>query len=709
MKKISIFIIAVFCAAVVISAPITQTLCDFRDRGIRIERRQVQTAVTPSGALKLTFKTGQEKWPGITISPPGGKWNISQYSQITLAVFNPGTEPIDIAMRVDNPGANGIYHCLQKSVTVAPGERKNLKIPYSKMKIPLFGMSGYPAEIGGMPTSRSIDPQNVTAVLIFMSEPTKDQTIEVEKLFCSGKPLSTSAHLNAQNFFPFIDKYGQYIHREWPGKIHDDNELARSATIEKQDLVEHPGPRNWNQWGGWLDGPQLKATGFFRTEKVDGQWFLVDPSGKLFFSNGITGVSNSAPTAIDDREYWYQGLPSKQDPVFKSCYDINRFSIPIYHYYKKTPITFDFAKANIIRKYGSNWQEKNADLIHTRFRSWGINTIGNWSDPMIYLKRRTPYFATLWATGGPKIEGSAGYWGKFVDIFSPEFRSAIERSLLKNSETINDPWCIGYFVDNEITWGNDISLAVAALISPSVQPAKKILIADLKAKYGTIEKLNQAWNTSFSDWENLAENRRLLTDDCLARARADLKVFYRKCVENYFRTIRDVLKKHAPHQLYAGCRFAGRAENEVVVEVAGQYCDIVSYNVYNPDIANFKPTAAIDKPLIIGEFHFGALDRGLFSPGFNQVVDQNARAEAYRNYLTAVLRHPAFVGCHWFKYKDSPTTGRPLDGECHQIGFVDVADTPYTETIAASREIGAIMYDFRQQAAPGKQNSTEKK
>jgi hypothetical protein len=56
------------------------------------------------------------------------------------------------------------------------------------------------------------------------------------------------------------------------------------------------------------------------------------------------------------------------------------------------------------------------------------------------------------------------------------------------------------------------------------------------------------------------------------------------------------------------------------------------------------------------------------------------------------LHHPQIVGTHWFQYQDEPTTGRSYDGENYQIGFVDVADTPYAETIAASRRIGASLY-----------------
>ena len=102
-----------------------------------------------------------------------------------------------------------------------------------------------------------------------------------------------------------------------------------------------------------------------------------------------------------------------------------------------------------------------------------------------------------------------------------------------------------------------------------------------------------------------------------------------------------------------------------------------------------------DKPYIIGEFHFGALDRGMFHTGLVSVEDQNERAQAFTDYVSDCLAHPNIVGCHWFQYTDSPTTGRSFDGENYQIGFTDVCDTPYPELIKASRAIGEKLYQAR--------------
>jgi len=187
-------------------------------------------------------------------------------------------------------------------------------------------------------------------------------------------------------------------------------------------------------------------------------------------------------------------------------------------------------------------------------------------------------------------------------------------------------------------------------------------------------------------WDALLASR---TAPDLGKARADLTAFYTKSAETYFRTVRDAIKAVAPNQLYLGCRFAW--VNDLADRAAGKYCDVISYNLYQRNIADFKNPSS-DKPLIIGEFHFGALDRGLFHTGLVPEENQAARAQAYRDYVLGALKHPQFVGTHWFQWMDEPTTGRAYDEENYQIGFVDVADTPYRETIGASREVGTRLY-----------------
>jgi hypothetical protein len=100
---------------------------------------------------------------------------------------------------------------------------------------------------------------------------------------------------------------------------------------------------------------------------------------------------------------------------------------------------------------------------------------------------------------------------------------------------------------------------------------------------------------------------------------------------------------------------------------------------------------------MIGEFHFGALDRGLLHTGLRSVLDQSQRGEIYASYVRGAMANPFMVGTHWFQYGDQPLTGRG-DGENYQIGLIDVCDRPYVETTEACRGVGYKMYEYRMAA-----------
>ena len=58
----------------------------------------------------------------------------------------------------------------------------------------------------------------------------------------------------------------------------------------------------------------LRGTGFFRVEKLDGRWIMVDPHGHPFFSTGMDLVGykqGSFGTDVNRREYLFQRLPAR--------------------------------------------------------------------------------------------------------------------------------------------------------------------------------------------------------------------------------------------------------------------------------------------------------------------------------------------------------------------------------------------------------------
>ena len=108
--------------------------------------------------------------------------------------------------------------------------------------------------------------------------------------------------------------------------------------------------------------------------------------------------------------------------------------------------------------------------------------------------------------------------------------------------------------------------------------------------------------------------------------------------------------------------------------------------------------ADVDRPIVIGEFHCGALDRGVLNGTLVPCKDQKERAAVIKQYLVSAITHPRFIGAHWHHLSDEPTFGR-FDGEAMQNGWTDVCDTPYPETVEAIRWVGDNMYRLRWEAS----------
>lgn len=646
----------------------------------------------PAEFVKLELHKGAS-WPGMTLQLADNEaWNLDQFGRIVCEVKNLGRAEVTLYCRVDDdPSADGSKHCTTTSVTVPAGETRQLVSPLQRL-LPkeisdqLIGMRGNPPEFG---QSNGLNLAHICGIVFFMNNPPEDAAFAIGPVVAEGEQAPIPSAEILENLFPLVDPLGQYRHRDWPGKLASEADFPKRIEAEKADIAAHPGPAERDRFGGWNTGPQLEATGFFRVEKVNGKWWFVDPEGHLFWSHGVdcVGTSNGV-TPITNREKYFENLPQRNDPVFGKFFGVTgRAPVGYYKDFEKYDY-YNQTEANLRCKYGENWRTIHAELAHQRLRSWGLNTIGNWSDSRIYGLGQTPYVATV---GGysPPIAGSEGYWGKFPDPFHADFSTSLENSL-KSLQTTDDPNCIGYFVHNELSWGgSEYDLAEAALASPADQPAKIAFLNDLKMKYNTIEQLNTAWGTTYATWDALAESREKPER---TKAREDLLAFTTRIAETYFEKCQKAVKNAAPNQLYLGCRFAWCYDRAILA--SAKYCDVVSFNKYQNSLADLKLPEGVDKPIIIGEFHFGALDRGMFHTGLVPTKNQLDRADHYRKYVESGLQHPNIIGTHWFQYADQATTGR-FDGENYQIGFIDIVDTPYPELIEAARQIGDEMYAIR--------------
>ncbi len=628
----------------------------------------------------------------VTLKAPGGQWDVSDNRYVSVDLHNAGAEEALVFVEVDSAGADAWSNRNDIATVLLPGERKTVKALIVRLPLgpdsalgryfasPTGTVGGeYHSGMLGLPGGftwhwNRIDPSQVTQVVVWVPYPKGGEIVEIHGVAAEGEyDPPTEAELQ-HGFAPFVDGFGQYHHNEWPGKVHSAEDLAAARETEDRDLAAHVGPAERNQYGGWAAGPQLEATGFFHPVKHEGKWWLVDPEGRLFWSHGIDCVGfDWGTTRIAGREHYFAELPEPDSPLaaFYRAGDGERRG-------------YRFGQANLRRKYGEGWRTAAADLVHRRLRSWGMNTIANWSSPEIYLKRKTPYAVAVHYESR-NIEGNR----KLPDPFDPGFREALRTRLRQAEESADDPWCLGYFVDNELNWQRDAEAALLVAQAPADQAAKQELLKDLRGKHGDVGSLNAAWGTNHASWESLLQCREAPDKE---RAHEDLAAFFERMAEEYFRTCREEVKAAAPNTLYLGCRIHN--PNPRVVRVAARYCDVVSFNCYRYDVRTFDLPEGLDVPIIIGEWHFGALDRGPLHPGLRHVQDQEERAVLYKSYVRSALDHPLIVGTHWFQYTDQATTGRD-DGENCQNGFVDICDKPYEETVQACREVGYAMYEYR--------------
>ena len=684
-------------------------------------------AVSPQDGARLSFGNGAMRVeagaptrnPGFKLS---GSWDLSGCDRVEVEIENGGKEEYLLRLR-NKGGAPGVPGCKVYALKTKGEERETLCADWLFHTTPT-NLDAIAAHIkpvrtwafpyaSGLPweafvTRRvkpdapgSLDLRDVREVSMYLRKPARACSWSVRRIVAKdARPLASReaqewTALTEKEFFPFIDRYGQFIHKEWPDKVHSDADFAVQREKEAKDLAVHPGPGGWDKWGGWKDGPQFEKTGGFYTRKVNGKWWIVDPDGHLWWSHGpvrVTPSSGITPlaTPAGDRRHWFAELPARDEPLLGAFYETRDELLWPHHLKRGIDQVYDFSAANIRRKYGENWFEIWADLAHRRLRSWSCNTMANSSDSRICLMDRTPY-TERYEIHSRVIEGHTGGWWAFCDPFDPSFREEAKRMTEVYRAEFEDPWCIGFFVDNEHNWGMPCTMAMAVLKSSADQTAKGVFRERLMSKYGEIGKLNERWGTSYAGWDAFMADK--AGPDASGGAQEDLEAFSAEIADNYYRIIREEMKRANPRKLYLGCRWAGRPP-AFTVKAAAKYCDVLSYNIYSKDVRSFMLPDGIDAPVLIGEFHFGALDRGPFCPGLILLRDQCLRADTYKNYVRSAVEHPQIVGAHWHQLSDQPTSGR-FDGENMQVGWTDICDTPYWETVAAVREIGAAMYGLR--------------
>lgn len=382
------------------------------------------------------------------------------------------------------------------------------------------------------------------------------------------------------------------------------DEGSNNGTYDADLLLDHANQDTRSSYGGWSEFGTSTATGYFRVEKdCDDTWHIIDPEGYYFYSAGINSVSDEASLSIPN----------------------------------------------------------DIEVL-------GINTMGSWSDENISGMAYCPRFNVLnrFKNTDPEYQDLYNNM-EILPVFEPAFVTFCE-DVAQNELTpyINDPWVLGYFLDNELLFHKDQLVASLGLDTDNAQ----YIAADtwMIDRYGSGYSMASITTADENDYRGYV-------------------------AETYFSIVAPAFKAEDPNHMLLGTRFhAGVKDIPQIFAAASTYLDIISVNYYG----DFEPIEGKmemwmdegERPFMITEYYTKGNDVGLPNldgAGWN-VPTQEDRIRWFQNWTIKLLRNKGNVGAHWFRFIDNNESNK---------GLYSVGLTRYDDLANAMEKMYSSIYSLR--------------
>ncbi len=600
-------------------------------------------------------------------------WSDARYLVLELFGRNDYSGMITIRFYRESGAREAGSLWLSSLMGILPCVRTKILFPLSHLDAQQIFIDRSPRQLKGTVSGNRMDAEEISKVVLHfgpVQEPYFTPAFELSSVSLSN--FEPEPYPALQD--PVVDRLGQWKMKEWDGKVKNEEELVAKNLALKDSVRQASCPDSWSRYGGWKE-KKFSGTGFFRTHHDGSRWWLVDPEGYAFLSTGVDciGPGSGGPVrGIEDLFEWLPGEGEKEFPALDPGNDRGR--------------QMDFYEANMIRVYGDCWKEAWQEVTAGMMREFRINTVGNWSDLEFARAMKIPYVLPM--RGFPSTETIV--YRDFPDVFSREYRDNAAAFAAQLEVYKKDPYLIGYFLLNEPHWAFGYhNLAYEMFRTGQDSETKRAFIQWITDRYHhNIDSLNVAWQTDLEQFGQLSGM--VLKSPPSTMAESDFKLFSEIMVKRYIDIPCDAVERVDNNHLNLGMRYAWISSD--LLYKAGERFDVFSINGY----ANVPPpTEEISrrsgKPVIIGEFHHGAVDRGLPATGIRGVLNQEERALAFRTYMENGFARPELVGMHYFQWIDQPFSGR-FDGENYNIGIVTITNLPYPELTRAMKITNERIY-----------------
>ncbi|MEM9646601.1 MAG: hypothetical protein AAF989_16540, partial [Planctomycetota bacterium] len=236
-------------------------------------------------------------------------------------------------------------------------------------------------------------------------------------------------------------------------------------------------------------------------------------------------------------------------------------------------------------------------------------------------------------------------------------------------------------------------------------PGKKAYVGTMRELYRDhIADFNKTYESTFDSFDALAaaEGWRPQTQLSNANETRDNVVFLQRCVEKYYQTASDAIRRHDPNHMFVGDKINANTDSlDTVLPVTSRYTDLVFYQMYaryevqKPGLDRWSKLT--DKPFINGDSAF-TMTTDIMPRPYGPVADNmDQRAEWTAEFFLKAFERPDFVGWHYCGLIDASNLVPRKQSRQHS-GLLDGFGVPYPKLEKFLKECANDMYDIAQRS-----------